>query len=300
VPLLLALTMALVMLLGGCGPRGPQGGEVRLDEMPSYAVLAARHNARVKLLERLYAHGVIEIRWRDDKGKHYEQGDVDIWLRMPNEVALQVTKMGERLFWLGANSEASWFFDLRKEGQRFAEIRGPTAVAAGDSDAPLTVSMATLLELMGLAEIQPENSGDGPDVMYDEDTDAWVLTTEGSAGRIRVFFDVERDLPVRVEVFEQAPGAGELREGVAIYSSLPLNSYEYIFIAGRAVDEFPRVPTRIDIFRADESGSLKISVSRPVSEDESFQEHYFDLDWLLAALQPTDVRDFRNADGGQR
>lgn len=294
----LALAM-LGLLVSACQPRGPRDG-VDLEAIPGYAALATQHNDRAKLLDKLYANGVVEIRWTDDKGKHFEQGDVDIWLRMPNEVALQVTKMGERLFWLGANADASWFFDLRKAGQTFAEIDDPTAQAVAEDGAPLAVSMATLLELMGLAEIPAAKPENAPDVTYDETTKAWVATTQGSAGPMRIFIDVERNLPVRVELLQASQGEAAFQGELLVYSVLPLRSYEYVFVAGRAVDQFPRVPTTVDIHRADGSGRLKLSVGKPVSDDPSFHDHYFDLNWLLAALQPDDVRDLRSAGGEAR
>ena len=298
-PLQATSLLACLVLAGGCGPKGPHDGEVPL-EAPSYVELAEQHNARASLLDQLYANGVVEIWWTDEEGKHYEQGDVDIWMRMPSEVALQISKMSERLFWLGANADASWFFDLRKEGHTFAEIGDPTAQAVQSEGAPLAISMATLLELMGLAKIPAEKPQDLPDVAYDEATNAWILTTEGSTGPIRLFYDIESRLPTRVELLDPAEGDEQLLGELIVYSQLPFRSYEYVFVAGRGVDQFPRVPTTVAIHRADDKGRLKLSVSKPVSQDSSFQEHYFDLNWLLGALQPAEVRDFRDASGGSR
>jgi len=126
-----------------------------------------------------------------------------------------------------------------------------------------------------------------------------VLSTVGSAGPVRIFIDARRNLPVRIELLDPHTRDAKSDRSTLLYSTLPLLRYEYIFMKGKAVDQFPLVPTLIDVFRADGTGSLKISVSKPVAEDESFNENYFDLDWLLAVLAPDEVRDTRPPSGGQ-
>lgn len=296
--LLLALLCVPALWLAGCNRNG-LGSDFDIDHPPTYAELAAGHNTRADLLDTMYAFGAIEIRWTDDRGNHFEQGDLDVWLQMPDKVALQVGKAGERFFWLGGNSEASWFFDLRKKGQTFAELHGPSTEARGEGDVPIAVSMTSLLEMMGLSKIPEEKPEDAADVRFDKKQNAWVLSTVGSAGPMRIFIDARRNLPVRIELLDPHTRDAKSDRSTLLYSTLPLLRYEYIFMKGKAVDQFPLVPTLIDVFRADGTGSLKISVSKPVAEDESFNENYFDLDWLLAVLAPDEVRDTRPPSGGQ-
>lgn len=285
----LGLRVALAILAGvplqSCKPRELADGLASQPDAPTYADLAAAHNARAALLKTMVAQGVVGIRWKDDDGSHYEQGDVDLWLRMPSEVALQVSKMGERLFWLGSDGEANWILDLRKKGQTVAEITGPAVEPAPDAGMPVQMSMATVLEMMALLPIPESPPADGPDMAFDAKKKAWLLTTAGSAGPMRVRFDAASKLPLGVELLDPATGEAKLAS--------TLDHYEYIFTAGAAVTEFPRVPTQIDIERTDGRGSIKLTLTRPVDRDESFQENYFNINWVLAAMKPDQVRDHR-------
>lgn len=287
----MAMLCVLAIQLAGCAPRGPQGGPYTLNEPPTYAELAEKHNARVALLDTLYADGVVEVRWTDEDGKHFEQGDLDVWLHMPNETALQVSKLGERFFWLGCNARASWVFDLRTEGATFAEINGPTANAAPAGETSLAISMTSILEMMGLGTIPAEPPADADPVRYDKKTKAWVLSTQGSIGPMRFYFDERRVLPIRIELLSLNEGD---EPAVELTSTLQLQRYEYVSIVGESPDKYPLVPTLIDIVRADGSGSIKIGVTRPVTRDASFRDEYFQLPWLIEALQPDEVRDYRS------
>lgn len=288
---------AVIALAGGCRKNGPQGGPFTLDAPPSYGELAERHNQRVALLDTLYADGVIELKWRDEQGRHAEQGDLDLWLRMPDCTAMQVSKMGERFFWLGSNQEASWMFDFRASDAPIAAIHPPHAMLAAD-DAVVSVSLTDLLEMMGLAPIPLTPPSDAPAIQYDKRTRAWVMHAQGSAGPLRMYYDGRRLLPVRIELIN-ADAADAEDSSVLLFSTLYLERYEYVSIAGRSPDQFPLVPTLIDLERADGEGMLKIAVNKPVVKDDSFREDYFNLDWLLAAFQPVEVRDHRDSSPGE-
>lgn len=81
-------------------------------------------------LTKLHRSGVCELRWTDEAGRrHFEpQVDCDLWWRPPSAFALQFSKLGEILGWVGGDGTQLWFFDLLSEPTQLTIIE-PEAAA---------------------------------------------------------------------------------------------------------------------------------------------------------------------------
>ena len=73
-----------VALLAACAPRAVDSPTASIPPAsvptagPASEAVAASERARVGGLRFLHAKGVAEIRWKDDDGNHFEQGDADV------------------------------------------------------------------------------------------------------------------------------------------------------------------------------------------------------------------------------
>ncbi|MHC4416026.1 MAG: hypothetical protein ACYS0G_12150 [Planctomycetota bacterium] len=244
-------------------------------ETPPYATLARTHNARIDRLYKVYARGVIELRWTDQEGKHFEQGDVDLWIALPDRTALNISKFGERLMWAGSRGGTSWIFDLRSdETVLYLGSGAPGSLAPGVGPLPIDPDM--LLTLCGLTRLPPSQPEGLPPVRYDAQYDAWMGTVEKPRGMTRLFLDRRTLLPVRVEALSP--------EGrILLHSRLALSRYEGVRISGARPVTRPAFPTLVDVFATDDSGSMKIAVRSP---SEEVEDRFFDLEWLKTRFPP--------------
>ncbi len=255
-----------VVLAAGCVATQP----IPPAEAPAYGTIAGAHNARLERLRTIYSRGVIEIRWSDETGRHFEQGNVDLWVALPRHTALRVEKLGEVLLWLGSDDDHYWLFD------RFGEET--TLVVGRHEDAPrpvhataLTVRPLSLLDLMGLT---PLPDGAAVDIVYDADRDAWALETVGAGGPIRLYLDRTKLLPKRVEVLSEK---GE----VTLYSDL--GRYKSVKLAGAAGMANPKLATIVDVAATNDSARLKLALDSPTDDANP---PVFRLERLIRALQP--------------
>ncbi len=212
---------------------------------------------------------MVELRWTDEQGEHFEQGDLDVWIHLPDRLAFNIEKFGQRLMWLGSSGRRSWLFDFRSD-ETVLHLAGSPQEARR-----LPIEPAAVLRLCGLTPL-PEAPPEPPAVEYDADRDAIVVTVE-LAGPTRLFLDRRRGLPVRVEELS-ADGS------VALYSRIKLARYEPLAV-GAAPLGGPEFPTLVDIVGADGTAA-KLAVRSPTDE---VADRYFDLDWLLEVFPPDRV-----------
>ncbi len=242
---------------------GPDAGAL---DVPRYEVLAAAHNKRVERLGRISARGVIELWWTDDDGDHFEQGDVDVWIMLPRRTALNISKVGHRLMWIGSDDQQTWLFDFR-DGVTTLHL------AAGDqlmADGPVPFEPTHLLDLGGLTPLPAA----GGEVRYDKDHDAWAVT---AADRPTLVLDKDSLLPVRAELLDD-------QGRILFYSTLKRSRYERVDLAGRSPLDGPMFPTLVNIKATD--GGLKVQLSARGPADSGVKPDFFDLDWLKSRFKP--------------
>ena len=89
----LCLAVPVCFVCGGCAMQDASA----VDPAPlimsheRYQQWADDQNTRVKKLSKLYARGVIEIRWEDETGRHFEQGDLQCWFDIPDRSEFEDT-----------------------------------------------------------------------------------------------------------------------------------------------------------------------------------------------------------------
>lgn len=262
---------AVFVAVAGCSslPAGSAGG----PDVPPYAQLAAAHNERVGGLGDVAARGVIELRWTDDEGRHFEQGELDLWMTLPRRTAIFVSKLGERFIWIGADGTRAWFFDFRGGETVLSVSDADRAEGGAMGDVPMLPS--TVVALAGLRAL-PETSG--AEVEYDAARDAFILTDPDATRPLRLFLDRATGLPVRAEIRLDA---------AMLASDITLDRYERVRTRGRPPLAWPLFPTLIDLSGDADELRVKLSVRSP--SDEDVRPDYFDLDWLTDRFAPVRV-----------
>ena len=114
----LVATCALLALAGCKSTNGPAGG-TSAKPVPSVTEIATAWNARVARLDRLWARTVVTMRYIDPEGERQSaQGEGHLQRLDWYKVALSAGKVGETLFWFGADEDRYWFFDLSNADRR--------------------------------------------------------------------------------------------------------------------------------------------------------------------------------------
>jgi hypothetical protein len=287
-PRSIACLLASAALAAGCVVDGPARdpslipkGTQLPDATPGVLDAQALRMRRLTLLE---SRGVIEFRWRDADGAHFEQCDLDLFAVLPERVAVRASKVGERFLWLGCDERRWWIFHLAEKPSRLEVY--PLGVAPAGGVAAL--SPRDLLGLAGLVELPPNDgkamtSRTGPDgtVVLD-------VAASGTAPRMRWGFPLGSNVPAAIEML--AP-TGEViaRANLTNYVSCP--------IEGFAVGDWPRVPSRIDIVAgpaavaegATEGDAIRIALDAPSGRGERIKDRLFRLEELQASLRPDTV-----------
>jgi hypothetical protein len=290
------LLAVMVLLVASC--KTQQGGsDVPPSEVPSYAALADFHNARVAKLQQFYARGVIEIRWKDAKGNHFEQGDAELWISLPRHTALRVEKVGEVLLWLGSDDEQFWLFDLLGKEKLLHIGHHAEPIDAEMGGGALSVRPLALLDLMGLTVLPATMRDEG--VGYDRKNDAWIVNVDQpateaekkddrdspAARKMRMCFDRTSLLPIRVEILAA--------DGQTQFAS-SLRRYESVTQIGMSPLMFPKLPTLVDISSPGASvevqgaaGEVKLAINEATGKvDDQPMDRVFDVRRLATVFKP--------------
>ena len=274
--------VALSLLLSACAtpPGGPPAGP-----MPTYAEIAGSHNARLEGLARVHASGVVELEWTEGEKHHFEQGDAELWLDLPRQTALRISKLGDDLLWIGSDAERYWYFDL---------LRDPTRLISRDHAQPFdggagpAVRPLVLLTAMGLDPLP--NHHVPPEVRWtraDESTGAaagWaVRAPAGPSGtdRATIVFS-EGDLwPLHVTV-RNPQGDVLIRSRLEQYKTVP--------VPGKSPLASPKMAQVARIIDPSNNSEIRLYL-RTWSGDVEHEpmDRVFDLDMLIAAMRPDEV-----------
>ena len=257
---------------------------------PSYRQLAEAHNNRIAQLQKMYAIGVIEIRWKDDHGNHLDQGNMELWLQLPRHTALRVEKFGDPLLWLGSDDQRYWLFDMTGKEKLLRVGMHDEAVAPGQFGA-IDVKPLALLDLMALSPLPvAQDDQTAPTVHNDDQRDAWVIEATGSGGPMCVYFNRKTEQISRVETLSA--------DGKVLFFS-KLTDYKSAALAGTAPLAFPKIAHRVEIASApprepdgDVRGGGNVSVFIDEATgvfDAKVLSRVFDLNLLMQSMPPDRV-----------
>lgn len=153
---MLGLLLAAAVL-GACATNGEHAeGEVVIPEgpPPAYETAAAAYNDRIRYHDRVWARTIVQVRAQppgEDEKRQQAEGFLQI--ARPADVALQLGKLGDTLFYLGSDDDRYWWFDLSNGDQKIA------AVGTHDRAGPETAGRLGIpvhpLELVGLLGFEP-------------------------------------------------------------------------------------------------------------------------------------------------
>ncbi len=274
----MAVFVLYTAMLPGCGA----DNDIALDDEPVLTVTAAElieaHNARAAKLQQINAYGVIELRWTDDDGKHYAQGDAELWIQQPSRSALRIDKEGEVLLWLGSDDQSWWLFDLTSDPRTlYTDALQSELDTGGLAIGP--VHPLTLLDLIGITPVQP---ADAETVEIDAATGQLLLRVIGQRGPLHLRFSRQSKVLVGVETLDEA--------GQAIATSV-LREPASVRIAGTNLLNWPKMATSINITSTASEGSVLLALNNDMSAavDKELLGRVFNLDMLKRALEPQQI-----------
>lgn len=300
--------LAMSLLIGGCAseppvaPVAPAADGTTIDERretdgavdegtkptaspsapaaasPNYLDAIARQALRLRRLQFLDSAGVVEFRWTDEKGDHFEQGDLNLYMMLPWKTAFSIAKLGTRMAWIGSDESGWWIFLLQEK---------PTSVQISPWEAsPRDVrgegmSIVSPRAFLHLAGLSPFPAPELVTVTEDEAAKTIVVESKPIVGatepRMRWTLDRVSKLPTKVELLDDL-GAPVVTGLLTEYLSAP--------IEGAPPGDFPQVPRQINVARTDGRGSLKIALEGPSARGEKVQPRFFRLDDLRKELRP--------------
>ncbi len=269
--MLLALAASWTLLLTSCKTIDRPGGPP--IETPSYAAIRLQYNQRIEKLQFVHARGAIELRWTDEDGKrHFDTGDGDLWLDLPDRMALQVQKLGKNLMWIGSDGESMWFFEFRDD-ETVLNVHRIEDSASGQ----LPIDPEMMLTLYGLRPLSEDS--DDASVGYDNDRNAWIVRYEDPAGATQLLIDIEVLVPIRIERLT-------LQGDLLAHSELRLSRYERVASRTAVPGTSPLFPTLVDIYGRDSEDSIKLALRSPTDQVKA---RVFDLELLKRAYPPDRV-----------
>ncbi len=214
---LVVLVVCIACVQGCCekslrilAPEGPA---------PTAEQFAQAQSKRLDALSSLALRGHAELRWRDASGGHFDDGDFDLLVRPPREMSLRLSKLGEKILWVGAGDGQWWIVFPRDRPSRailqpWTADGSPRARQSAVDEKGLSQLLVPtrLLEALGLSGVR---ALDVRSVSWDEMRAAWVFTL---ADR-RVFARGESLLPIGCEWLD-ATGA--------VVASCTLDGFEWV------------------------------------------------------------------------
>jgi len=149
-------SMLVAAVLGACASNGTHAEDEPVipdQPPPSYETAAAEYNERIRYHDRVWARAIVQVRAQppgEDEKRQQAEGFLQI--ARPANVALQLGKLGDTLFYLGSDDDRYWWFDLSGDEK-------VAAIGAHDRAGPHTAGRLGIpvhpLELVGLLGFEP-------------------------------------------------------------------------------------------------------------------------------------------------
>lgn len=277
--------MALPLVLAGCnnGQKTGPKPQAMPGPAPTVAELSRSEERRIGGLAELSSLGVIELRWTDESGNHWEQGDIELSYVAPSETALVVKKLGEIFLWAGSGSGEYWLFDNRSRDQSVA-FRGREADLNRGTDLAHMLHPLLILDLAGLTPLVTMESAAG-EVAWDAEAGLWLIRVNGRSGPLNVSFAPSTLEPQRIEAIDAA-GATHVMSHLSRPVRVPVD--------GLPDGAFPVVPGRVEVSLINQSGTAVLALDRVRGEvDEARKRLIFSFDALNGRLRPARIEPFR-------
>ena len=279
-----AAALIAVALLAACAPRAVDSPTASIPPAsvptagPASDAVAASERARVGGLQFLHAKGVAEIRWKDDDGNHFEQGDADVRWSAARGCAASISKFGDRYALLGTDGRRWWsIFPKAKPSRMEWGAMGTGAQSQGANDA-----LAANPRYMGLLPLLPAAGA----VAQMEDGLAWFNLADDAANAVgivaRAGFDPATLTPRVVRL--RWPDGSTAR--VEFGEMMPVET------VGAAQGAWPRIPRRIAGSHEGRGVTLSIALDSARADAEAVDRPgLYDMDALRARFAPEQVEE---------
>lgn len=192
---------AAVALCSGC-QQGPRLTPAPTGPIPTRADVAASQSKRCAALSTLGLKGHAQLNWKDEAGTHFDDGDFDLLMQPPWELCLRVSKLGERILWIGSNQESWWIVYPTEKPSRAVVHAGAGAAQTVSSRAVVgslkaLVAPSRLMEALGVATILQDEI---QRIEWDGAIGAWCCTLRNR----RVYMRGEGLLPVGCDWIDES------------------------------------------------------------------------------------------------
>lgn len=283
-----------VALVSGC-QQGPRIMPAPTGPIPTRADVAASQSKRCAALSTLGLKGHAQLNWKDEAGTHFDDGDFDLLMQPPWELCLRVSKLGERILWIGSNQEIWWIVYPTEKPSR-AVVHSVTGAAAADSGGvesgslEALVAPSRLMEALGVATISPEEIRR---IEWDGAMGAWCCTL----GNRRVYMRGEGLLPV---------GCDWTDESGEVVATCRLDAFgwpEGQRASGQTTGEIqPLVATRIALevwngrrrkSHGDPDASMALAAQQPQYATDRVKPQLFRWEDVRAALNPEVIEEVK-------
>ena len=273
-----------VALLAACAPRAVDSPTTSIPPAsvpiagPAADAVAASERARVGGLQFLHAKGVAEIRWKDDDGNHFEQGDADVRWSAARGCAASISKFGDRYALLGTDGRRWWsIFPKAKPSRMEWGAMGTGAQSQGANDA-----LAANPRYMGLLPLLPAAGA----MAEMEDGLAWFNLADDAANSVgivaRAGFDPATLTPRAVRLRWPDGSAARVEFG----EMMPVET------VGAAQGAWPRIPRRIAGSHEGRGVTLSIALDSARADAEAVDRPgLYDMDALRARFAPEQVEE---------
>ena len=280
----LRIACLLGLLMTGCeiteSDTGLSDRFARPDaDLPTYRQIVDRYNENIKRVDRLWARMVVELRWKDKDGRHFEQGEGNLIAVLPDRVAMSIGKLGHTMMWLGGDHERYWFFDLREQESLYTGRHDQVERLDPDS-VPVPIRPQDLPRLLGLEAIDPERLPSSPAVEWYDGK--YLIEPPGM--RARLLIDPETARPARIDLFDPTGRSRVVGR---------LSQWELMRLDGLPPGAFPRIATRLEISLVDKEGRATFYLS-DLSDGEQgnrIKDKAFDLTHLRSVFKPKRIVD---------
>jgi len=281
------LGLSAVLLLGavfssGCSlfqSETPTTTVTRDGPPPTFDAIAARYDARVKRLERLWGSVSLRIMGVDQAGEPVdEQAEAYLQVIRPRKVALEVKKVGETYFYMGSNETRYWWIDLHSEER-------PALVGTHENATPevfkqlgVPLHPLDLIELMGITPIGTTVNRMGAKVSWSGDGKQIAMRLPGRWGPRDYLLDPETFEPQRVAMLSPK---GEVAAMCELQGYLP--------VAVR--DDVRAEPRMARRFVVDVPPNTTLTLKFEQAENREIKDKPFDFEYLKKIFRVRDVRD---------
>lgn len=280
-------TLLTVCILGalvsmtGCTTTQTKPKFERPQVLPSYSQTAARFNARVERLDKVWASTVVTIRTpKESGGTRIDQAEGYLQIEQPDKTSLSIMKLGETYFYLGSDDVGYWWLDL-SDRERKVALYGLHAEAtpAIVAELGLPVHPQELLDLFGLTRLPERTDGEKKTSAVAPGSTEW----DEERGMIRVMLPAKWGTrALWLDPVTMAPQRAELRDSrgrpraiceMARYTSVPVRGDGRVppKIASQYRVEFPASEARATI---ELYGTMNKPISPRAFDFENLVESY--------------------------